>query len=159
MLDVMAEAEAQYEAAAAGEEGTAAPPTRLAPSPRRGPTRNAAVPSIPAATRAKVVDRLRAALRANQRFAQDGGVGGASAAGAAAACEAAIYGTCRSKTVYQSVASNAVRVAASVGDLAELLRVASGAPKDTAGGGTGSAAVAASAAGLQGYVLKPEVVL
>lgn len=71
-------------------------------------------------------DRVRAklaeALASNPGFTGDVGT-------AAAGWEAAIFTAAHSPPVYQSVAANAVRVAAQTVDLAEVLRVAQGEPR------------------------------
>lgn len=74
--------------------------------------------------RSKVKDKLAEALSMNPNFAGDVSVG-------AAKLEMAIFQNGHSTaTVYQSVASNAIRVTAgSTGNLEEILRVATGQPR------------------------------
>jgi hypothetical protein len=76
---------------------------------------------------------MRDALGLNPAFSGD-------ELSAAVACERALYQSARSETVYISTAANAIRVAHTVGDVAELVRIARGQPKDE-GGDTGEAAL------------------
>ena len=142
MLQLMDEAEAKYEEQHPPEE--APPGTLLHPKHAYTPL-NPPSPEL----RSKVQERLRQALEGRGRAADP--------SAAAAQCEEAMHrGAAGSTAVYQSVASNAVRVAPQVGSVEELLRVAMGQP---AGGDAriGSPAVAdhlSDLSGLQGVALK-----
>lgn len=147
MLDAMEAAETEFEAS------HPSPPPK---SPGLGGTRNPPGPGSPTRpavsedVRNKVRMRLAEAMALNPAFA------GQDPAGAAVTCEQGIADATMSQGVYQGVASNALRLAASspaVGDVAELLRIAMGAPRLPQ---VHDEAVLRDASGLQGYVLKPE---
>lgn len=79
------------------------------------------------ALREKVVKKIASAFTANSRFLGD-------SIAAATDCEKAVYESSRSLTVYQSIAANAARVAREAAQLAEVLRVARGCPREQHGG-------------------------
>eukprot|EP00887_Chlorella_sp_A99_P003870 scaffold11.g3870.t1 len=142
-FDAMAAAEAAYEAShpPAGGGGGATPSSPRSPRAQAG-----------AHTRRRVAEQLAAALAANARLPTTGRPG--EAAAAAAACEEELHRRSRSKATYLSLAANAVRLAATTDDVADLPRVAAGEPKAVAEGHTAGEATP-YVTGLQGYVVKP----
>ncbi|GAB4819601.1 hypothetical protein N2152v2_006647 [Parachlorella kessleri] len=97
-------------------------------SPRRA---QQAQQEVGAETRQRVVEKLGASLAANSGFAA--GRSPEAIVQAAQECERALLEGSHSKGVYLSKASNAVRVARTVADVADLPRIASGEPRQAPG--------------------------
>lgn len=116
MLDILDAAEASYFEAAS--------PKLFEPKNKKHDER----PS--AELRAKVIAGIAQVLEKHKhRIRELRSSEGSSLAFLAAQCEQKIYDSTKSLVVYQSAASNAIRVAAQVESGAELVRVALGGPK------------------------------
>jgi hypothetical protein len=122
ILSTMEGAEEAYEAGHGGGGGGAGRPLAGAMPPAAGAD-TVASPRL----RHRVVQRLEKAMKGNSVLG--GTIGEAQAA--AQACEAALFDAARSSGVYESLAGNATRVAASsrVESVQELVRVAMGRPR------------------------------
>ncbi|GAB4814545.1 hypothetical protein N2152v2_001591 [Parachlorella kessleri] len=115
--------------------GTAGSFSPFAPSsPRlpRTPGMGTSIGTVSTDMRRKVVDRLCTSLLANPAF---GAVKeeGKGVEEAARQCEEALFSSSASKMVYQSKASNAVRVAKTAADVSDPPRIASGEPRQEPG--------------------------
>lgn len=122
------------------------PPPGRAPPPHPAAAAGVARPEA----RERVVTGLCRSLEGNAEFVASHGAGGAAAA--AREAEGRLFEGSHSSAVYMSASANAVRMARSVADVAELIRIACGKPRaqeevhDTT----------SSVVGLQGFVLKPD---
>lgn len=83
--------------------------------------------------RTRVLDRLRIVLSNNASFDSKGVVDGA-----AVAIEQSLYDASRSRSVYQAITANALRVGNDTGDIDEIIRISLGKPKPDGGDITAS---------------------
>lgn len=114
LLDQMETAEADYEASH---------PSALPVS--KAPPVHVDNKEVNTSLRARVVEHLQASFTVNPEVAAQG----LDPKSMACTCEQGLRDHAHSKSVYQSTASNAVRLAKSIANVNELIRVASGQPK------------------------------